>query len=140
MRLTRPAPCINTLCKHTFPSMPVLNAPAFGTSEDVPGRCPLCRCVTMLELVPAQPPDEALIEDCKTVVQQKLDLDDLCKRCGHPLDDCTCPESAPHPHRQDAQPPPGRHGTWTCPYCDHLNTELNRYCQECGELYGEALS
>ena len=69
-------------------------------------------------------------------VQLELDLDDLCPSCRHPADECVCPET---PDREEAQPPRTYRHAWQCPYCNHLNTELNRYCQECGEMYGEEL-
>lgn len=136
-RLTRPEKCINVHCTFVHPSMPVLHVPHPDTAPELPGRCPLCRCVTMLELIPVQENDEALVEECKIAVQQKLDLDDLCPRCSHPVDECLCPEKASE--RDDAPVPKARAGTWECPYCNHVNTHLNRYCQECGELYGEAI-
>lgn len=74
-------------------------------------------------------------------VQQELDFLDLCPVCGKQLDDCMCPETRETEtgDRTEARPPATYRHAWECPYCNHLNTELNRYCQECGEMYGEAL-
>ena len=75
-------------------------------------------------------------------VQQELDLDDLCPNCNHPVDECVCPErpfGSTAPDREEAQPPEPYGQAWKCPYCNHLNSELNRYCAECGEMYGEEL-
>lgn len=82
------------------------------------------------------------IPELAVVVQREFDFSGLCPECRCPVDECVCQECLPNtdcPGRSAAQLPKPYRQAWECPYCNHLNSELNRYCAECGEMYGEEL-
>lgn len=121
MRWTKETPCPTPGCNYIHPVSVAFHP--LEHRDHVPLACPVCGVEQLIELHTMD----------HSPTEEEAGYMITCRHCGHTLDECVCPE---HPDRMQAATVEGARGDWQCPYCDHLNSHLNRYCQECGELYG----